>query len=164
MAYYLDIYTPETYEGFLKSPRDISGSRRSRAKFAQKIKPGDKLICYMTELSRWIGTLEVLSESFIDDTPLYFEKNDPFVVRFKIKPLVFLPIEQTIPIHEDFIWNQLSFTKGKHGSNWTGLFLGNLNRLSEVDGMFLETVLLTQAKEGREYPFDEAKYRKWLKR
>jgi hypothetical protein len=42
------------------------------------------------------------------------------------------------------------------------LFRGSLNRLDDADGKFLETILLTQVKEGREYPIDEAEYRKWL--
>jgi predicted RNA-binding protein len=164
MAYYIDIYSPETYENFLKTNQDITGFRLRQSNAAKKIKPGDKLVCYMTKLSRWVGILEVLSESFIDDSPRLYEKNDPFVVRFKVKPLIFLPKEQGIPIREDFIWNQLSFTKGhdKHSSSWTGLFRGSLNRLDEVDGKFLEMLLLSQVKEVREYPIDESEYRKWL--
>lgn len=164
MAYYLDIFSSETYESFLKSPQDITGFRLRQSNAAKKIKPGDKLICYMTKLSRWIGILEVLSESFVDDSPRFYDKNDPFVVRFRVKPVVWLSKEHTIPIHEDIVWNQLSITKGheKHGSGWTGLFRGSLNRLDEVDGKFLEKLLLTQVKEGKEYPIDEAEYRKWL--
>jgi hypothetical protein len=164
MAYYLDIFSPETYESFLKSPQDITGFRTRQTNAARKIKRGDKLICYMTKFSRWIGILEVLSESFVDHTPRFYDKNDPFVVRFKVKPVVWLPKEQAIPIHEDSVWNRLSITKGheKHGSGWTGLFRGSLNRLDNADGKFLETILLTQVKEGKEYPIDEAEYRKWL--
>ena len=52
------------------------------------MKKGDRLLCYMTKLSRWIGILEVASEVFQDDTPIFYEKDDPFVARFKVKPLV----------------------------------------------------------------------------
>lgn len=164
MAYYHDIFSPETYESFLKSPQDITGFRLRQSSAARKVKPGDKLICYMTILSRWIGILEVLSESFVDDMPRFFEKNDPFVVRFKVTPVVWLSKEQAIPIREDFIWNQLSFTKGheKHSSGWTGLFRGSLNRLDNEDGHFLDKTLRSQEKDNKEYPVDEAEYRKWL--
>lgn len=164
MSYYLDIFSPETYESFVKSSQDITGFRLRQSNAAKKIKPGDKLICYMTKLSRWIGILEVLSESFVDDSPRFYSKNDPFVVRFKVKPVVWLPKEQTIPIREDFVWNRLSITKGheKHSSSWTGLFRGSLNRLDEADGEFLESILLAQVNNSKEFPIDEAEYRKWL--
>jgi predicted RNA-binding protein len=164
MAYYLDIFSPETYENFLKSSQDITGFRIRQSHAAKKINPGDKLICYMTKLSRWIGVLEVLSESFVDDTPRFFDKNDPFVVRFKVKPVVWLPKEHTIPIREDHVWNNLSITKDhdKHGSGWTGLFRGSLNHLDDEDGKFLEGILVAQLDKKKEYPVDEAEYRKWL--
>ncbi len=60
MSYYLDLFSPETYEAFLRSPRDVSGFRERQYIQATKIKPGDKLICYLTKLSRWIGALEVI--------------------------------------------------------------------------------------------------------
>ena len=84
MAYFLDLFSPETYEAFSKSNRDISGFRPRQVNMANKIKPGDQLICYMTRLSRWIGVLEVQSESFTDTKPIFYPINDPFVIRFKV--------------------------------------------------------------------------------
>ena len=164
MSYYLDIFSPETFENFLKSSQDITGFRIRQSSAAKKIHPGDKLICYMTKLSAWVGILEVLSESFVDETPRFYEKNDPFVVRFLVKPLVWLPKEKAVPIREDFVWDRLSFTKGhdRHGSAWTGLFRSSLNRINDSDGKFLEDLLVSQASNGKTYPVDEAIYRKWL--
>ena len=164
MPYYLDIFSPETYENFSNSDRHITGFRIRQTQAAKKIVPGGRFVCYMTKLSRWIGILEVLSESFIDDTPRFYDKNDPFVVRFRVRPLVWLPKERAVPIREDFVWNRLSFTKGheKHGSAWTGLFRSSLNRLDDADGQFLEELLIAQEKNGKAYPVNEAEYRKWL--
>jgi len=39
---------------------------------------------------------------FVDRTPMFLEENDPFVVRFKIKPVFWLGYEYGIPIQEDF--------------------------------------------------------------
>ena len=164
MAYYLDLFSPETYETFSKSQQNISGFRTRQANASKRIKPGDKLICYMTKLSRWIGVLEVLSESFVEDTPLFYEKNDPFVVRFRVRPIVWLHKEKTVPIHDDSIWKTLSFTKGheKHSSGWTGIFRSSLNHISGEDGEFIERLLLAQAQNGIIYEVDEGEYRKLL--
>jgi len=56
MAYYLDIFSPETYKAFTESPRDISGFRPHQRNTASRVKFGDKLICYVTKISRWVVT------------------------------------------------------------------------------------------------------------
>lgn len=111
MNYFIDLFSPDTYEHFNESDRSISGFRLSQKPFAKKIKAGDKLVCYLTKLSRWIGVLEVLDTFFIDDSPIFSADSDEFVVRFKVRPLCWLQKELAIPIHEPVIWNGLSFTK-----------------------------------------------------
>ncbi len=81
MAYFLNLFSPETYEAFGRSSRAVSGFRSRQEGAANKIHPGDKFICYMTKLSRWIGILEVMSNAYRDDSPFYFDKDDPFVIR-----------------------------------------------------------------------------------
>ena len=164
MAYYLDIFSPETYEAFSQGPMDITGFRKRQENLAKKIKPGDKFICYMTKLSRWFGIFEVLDDYFIDESPRFYKKNDPYVVRFHIKPLVWLPKEKAIPIREDDVWTHLSFTKDhdKRGSKWTGIFRSNLNRIQDSDGKHLENLLVSQQSDGETYPVAEGEYRKYL--
>ncbi|WP_299426700.1 EVE domain-containing protein, partial [uncultured Meiothermus sp.] len=122
MAYFLNLFSPETYEAFTESSQTVSGFRPRQRNAVGRIQIGDKLICYMTKLSRWVGLFEVLSEHFIDNTPIFQTENDPFVIRFKVRPLIWLPKEHGVPIHEDDIWKGLSFTKDldKNSITWTG--------------------------------------------
>ena len=101
MAYFIDLFSPETYDAFARSPRDISGFRVRHKNIAEKIKPGDVFVCYLTRLSRWFGLLEVIKGPFIDNTPVFVQENDPFVVRFRVRPKVWLDIDKGIPIHDD---------------------------------------------------------------
>ena len=162
MAYYLNLFSPETYESFQKSDMTVSGFRPRQRGAAERVKQGDKLICYMTKLSRFIGVLEVEDECFQDDTPIFFPENDPYIVRFKVKPLVWLEKDKTLPIHEDQVWNHLSFTSGqdKKSSTWTGKVRNSLNPLPDSDGEFLESQLFAQKDDGQEYKVDEREYRK----
>lgn len=165
MAYYLDLFSPETYETFSKSNQDISGFRARQENAANRIKVGDKLICYMTKLSRWVGVLEVTSDYFKDGTPFFYTSNDPFVIRFKVKPLVWLSKEKAIPIRDERVWNRLSFTKGveKNASQWTGKLRSSLNVLSQSDGQFLEQLILTQLDSGETFEIDEREYAKLIR-
>lgn len=165
MTYYINLFSPETYEVFSKSDKTISGFRTRQRNIASRIRPGDKLVCYLTKLSRWIGVLEVESESFEDNEPIYYVQNDPFVIRFKVKPIVWLPKEKAVPIREKSVWNSLSFTKGidKNSSVWTGKLRSSLNQLEESDGQYLESLLTSQQHNGKSYEVDEAEYSKYLR-
>ena len=58
----------------------------------------------MTKLSRWFGLLEMIEGPFQDDKPIFYPDNDPFVVRFHVRPVVWLPVERAIPIYEPEVW------------------------------------------------------------
>lgn len=164
MAYYLDLFSPETYEAFGRFDRSVSGFRLRQRNAAARIKTGDKLLCYMTKLSRWFGILEVLEGPFTDDTPIFYPENDPFVVRFRVRPEVWLPVDKAIPIHESKIWDQLSFTAGQdqRASSWTGKIRASLAPISDVDGRLLEAEIRKQAVGKTTYLVDENEHRRHL--
>ena len=105
MAYFLNLFTPETWEAFTRCESDVSGFRSSQRKLAhERVKKGDIFLCYLVRVSRWCGALEILSEAFEDNKPI-FNDPDPFIVRFKVKPIFEFKPENSIPIFEDEIWN-----------------------------------------------------------
>lgn len=163
MAYYLDLFSPDTYQAFAHSSRDISGFRLRQEKTAGRIQPGDMFICYMTKLSRWFGLLEVTSPHFIESTPIFVDQDDPFIVRFNVKPIIWLEKEQAIPIRDNEVWNTLSFTKGqdKTSSQWTGRVRSSLVQINQHDGQFLERLLRHQAQQQKIYALDECDHHKF---
>ncbi|MFO7661898.1 MAG: hypothetical protein R6X18_04825 [Chloroflexota bacterium] len=165
MTYYINLFSPETYEAFSKSDRTISGFRTRQKNAASKILPGDKLVCYLTKLSRWIGVLEVESESFENNEPIFYGQNDPFVIRFKVKPIVWLPKEKAIPIRDNSVWDILSFTRDvdKNSSAWTGKLRSSLNQLEGSDGYYLERLLIKQEHNEKIFQVDESEYSKYLR-
>jgi hypothetical protein len=96
VTFYLDLFTPETWEGFKAHGASISGFREKQRKTAERIKVGDIFLCYVVRLSRWCGVLEVESPLFLDSTPI-FSNPDPFVVRFRVKQIATLDFEHSIP-------------------------------------------------------------------
>ena len=162
MAYYIDLFSPETYQAFTTSHQSISGFRTRQEGIAQRIHRGDTFVCYVTRLSRWVGLLNVQEGPFKDDSPIFTPENDPFVVRFKVQPRVWLELERSIPIHDERIWNNLSFTRDlPHNSTaWTGKVRGSLVRLDDADGEFLVNALTQQLENPQIYPIDEQDRRK----
>jgi hypothetical protein len=168
MNYYIDLFSPNTYDTFSRSDRTVSGVRKQQEPHTRRIKAGDRLIAYVTKVGRWVGVLEVESDAYEDDSPRFEAANDPFVIRFRVKPLIWLPIEQGVPIKEKVIWDALSFTKGaspESATGWTGVLRRSLNRLTAEDGRHLETVLGRQVEgQGESYPLDEDQFRRLIAR
>ncbi|MCI0620635.1 MAG: EVE domain-containing protein [Acidobacteria bacterium] len=164
MNFYTNLFSPDTFETFSRSRREVSGFSKNQLSWARRLAPGDRFICYMTKLSRWVGVLEVLTECYVDETPLFYAEDDPYIVRFKVEPLVWLPKEHAVPIHEKHIWDNLSFTRGCNpgSSVWTGKVRTSLNKLSAEDGEFLQKELIAQQANRQSYPVDEDSYRRWL--
>lgn len=162
MAYFIDLFSPETYEAFSNSNRTISGFRERQRGVASEIKPGDKFICYMIKLSRWIGILEVKSTYFQDNKPIFYPVNDPFVIRFNVETKVWLKLEHTIPIWDDICWRHLSFTKNlpKHSLGWNGMVRSSLRKLEDCDGQFLEDLIIKQEFNPVVFPLDETDQKK----
>lgn len=162
MTYFLNLFSPETYAAFGRSDRSVSGFRPRQGNAATRVRPGDMLICYMTRLSRWVGLLEVLDGPFSDTTPIFYPEDDPFNVRFRVRPLVWLPVDKAVPIHDEEVWDSLSFTRGQDQSTstWTGRLRSSLRELSDDDGAFLAALMMGQGDGGRLYPLDETDSKK----
>jgi hypothetical protein len=101
----------------------------------------------MTRLSRWFGVLEVTEGPYIDSKPIFVPEDDPFIVRFRVKTRTLLDAGQSIPIHDEEIWNGLSFPKNLEMGSlaWTGKVRSSLATLSDDDGRFLVNRLSLQA-------------------
>jgi predicted RNA-binding protein len=120
--YWLDLFTGTTWEEFLSAGGEVSGFRERRWKAVQRIKPGDYLLCYLTGISRWIGVLEVVSEPFRDNTPIW--KDEEFPCRVRVRPVATLTPETAVPVFE--LRDQLSvFQNLKNPNAWTGHFRGS---------------------------------------
>ncbi len=152
MAYFLDLFTPETWTVFREHGADVSGFRDRQRRIAhERIKPGDIFLCYLVRLSRWCGALEITSKAFRDSSPIFGDP-DPFVIRFKVKPIVLLNPEASVPIFEDEVWQTLSETRqSERGSpGWTGYFRSSLRQMNEADGEYLLS-LLKGRRKSRDY-------------
>jgi len=159
MNYFIDLFSPETAKAFEQSTKNISGFRISRKTYIenQNIGLGDKFICYVTKVQRFVGVLEVKSKYFIDEVPIFTNENDPFILRFNVEPMVWLPLDKAIPVHEDFVWNNLSFTKilNKGSNRWTYMVFSSPRLWPKDDCTFLEKILSEQAEKLIAYPFSE---------
>jgi hypothetical protein len=161
MTYWLDLFTPYTWGRFQDHGADISGFRSRQRKTAfGRVKQGDKFLCYLVKLSRWCGVLEVTSDAFEDTMPIFADDNDPFSIRFRVKTLIVLDFEHSIPIETPELWNNLTFTKnlvaGSFGWAQSARMRQSLFQISEADGDLISRTLQQQGVAKQRYELDAA--------
>jgi hypothetical protein len=124
--YWLDLFTPVTWQEFLQSGGKVSGFRDSRWSALQKVKPGDYFLCYVTGISRWIGLLEITSVPFRDTAPIW--KDESFPCRVKVKVVAKLTPETGVPVKE--MKDQLSLYSKPLAERCLGLAISGAHRQS----------------------------------
>jgi hypothetical protein len=155
MNYYLDLFTPETWEAFRSHGSKVSGFREKQRKTADRVRKGDIFLCYLVRLSRWCGALRVQSDVFTDTSPI-FSDPDPFVVRFKVEPIALLDLDRSIPMLDEDVWSQVSFTEGvKRGVVGWAQFLNlraSLREINEPDAKILFEMAVAPSRRAKGLP------------
>lgn len=154
--YWLDLFTGKTWEEFLKSGANVSGFKKRRGSIAKKIHTGDYLICYLTGVSRFIGVLEVLSDSYIDSETRIWE-DDLFPVRFKVKVVYALDAKTAVPVHD--LKDKLSlFRDAKSPRSWSGFFRGSPLQFDRNDAEAIIEAIRDATINPIDREFDQRKY------
>ena len=159
VKYWLDLFTPYTWTRFQEHGATVSGFRpRQRIAAFERVKRGDLFLCYLVKLSRWCGFLEVSSDAFESDSPIFSDTNDPFPIRFKVDAKVMLDFEEAVPIEQPELWHELSFTKsltaGARGWAQAAKLRQSLIEISATDAGLICRVLTRQLREKQHYPLD----------
>jgi len=153
--YWLDLFTGTTWEEFKKHGATVSGFRRRRRRLAKDIHPGDYLLCYLTGIMRFIGVLEVKSECYEDDTPIW--DDSVFPIRFKVELLHELTPTTAVPVLS--LQDKLSFFKNlKSPHAWTGFFRSSPAKFNTTDGQIIVQAIKEAIENPLERDFDQRKY------
>lgn len=165
MTYYLNLFSMETWAAAKAKDFSLSGFRERQRTVAKRIQPGDIFLCYIVGLSRWGGALEITSTSYEDAAPVYSDP-DPFIIRFKTKPIYTFEIEHAVPIFEDSLWSKLSMTRDipKGATGWATGFRGSLREISRDDGDLVLAHLKQQAVEQKAFDLTERDKRQLARR
>lgn len=96
MDYYLDVFTPATWNAFRESGAAVTGFSKSMGSRAASVEIGDRLLCYLKGTIGWVGALEATGHASVADDDLWGRRDFP--VRLPVRPLVSLPAELHLPM------------------------------------------------------------------
>lgn len=137
--YFLNLFSPETWNAFKAGNSDTTGFSMSRETRAKYLVPGDRFICYLTKESKFVGVLEIVSSSFIEAKDIGWGEGS-YPVRFRVKPLVILESGTEVPV-KDLLPRLLEYQALTHKNRWSSMFRGSLKRFSDTDGQTLEEMI-----------------------
>jgi predicted RNA-binding protein len=153
-TYWLDLFTGVTWKEFIDAGASVTGFRETRWNTVQEMKQGDYLLCYLTGVSRWIGVLEVISEPFMDRTPIW--KDDVFPCRVRVRLVETLTPDTSVSVHD--LLPRMKMTKDlAHPLSWTGYFRRSPAKWNAADGELVVQAIQEAARNPVVRPVDQAK-------
>lgn len=114
--YFLGLFTVDSWREFKNNGGKIMGFNEKKTKAAQQLVPGDKVLCYLTKVSAFIGVMEVTGPAYTDHSPIW--SDGVFPVRLPVSLLHETSLTAALPIRS--LSQKLSFMKNsKSNIGWT---------------------------------------------
>jgi predicted RNA-binding protein len=133
MANWIVVGSPENFEIARERGFDMFGFKSTRRRESAGMKPGDKLIFYLTGIMKFGGIAEVTSEVYEDHTPVFKTEKKPgedYPYRAKTKPDRILEPDQFLDVKA---YAQRLEMTSRRGPHWRLAFQGNLHKISDAD-------------------------------
>jgi predicted RNA-binding protein len=138
-TYWIVVGMPENFEIARKRGFDMFGFKSTRRRETSEMKPGDKLVFYLTGVKQFGGIAKVTSDVYEQHNKVFMSEkkpNEDFPFRVKTKAEVLLDEPQRLYV-PDYV-PQLEFTRKGATKSWALFFQGNLHKISEADYKLLE--------------------------
>ena len=147
MRYWLNLFSPRTWEDFRANGSKVSGFSENNWTRAKRIQFGDVFLCYLIGVKRWIGALRVVGDRYFDEEQRLF-RDGVYPVRFPVEPIVALAPECGVPIER--LRGKLSFfpAEGDH-KDWSGHVRSSPTSFIEEDGVAIQLALEGGGKRTR---------------
>jgi len=146
-TYWIVVGSPENFRIAIGRGFDLFGFKSTRRRETGAMRPGDKLVFYLTGIKKFGGIASVASEAFEDHTPIFRSEKKPgedYPFRVKTKADIVLDEEQWLDV-PDYV-PRLEFTKKGATKSWALFFQGNLHRISDADYKLIEKEMRARAK------------------
>jgi predicted RNA-binding protein len=124
-CYWVQVFSEETWREFLIAGAKVTGFREKRWVIVKKIKPGDRLLCYISKIGVLIAVLQATAEPYLDHRNDVFK--DAYPCRVPVRVVVRLDERHAIPIKT---LDTLSIFKSR---SWGAHFLASPSKFAEKD-------------------------------
>ena len=147
MQSWIVVGSAENFEALRERDFDLCAFKSSRRRETEAMRPGDRLVFYLTKVVQFGGIAEVTGEGYEDESEIGLasegKPDESFPFRVPTRPVVIPPPGHYVDVRE--ITDLLEKTR-RYGPKKLGMaFRGNLHRISEADYAQIEELLRHRA-------------------
>ena len=135
-GYWIIVGSPENFARTAEQGFTVQGVKSRHRKKAERMKPGDKIIYYLTGLKAF-GGIATIESPYFESHERIWESGDPkkaaedYPFRVQISPDLILPAGNAIPA--EGVARQMTYVAKWPANNWTLAFQGNVHEIGEAD-------------------------------
>lgn len=145
-SYWIVVGSPENFAATRANGFSVQGLKSRHRKKAEAMRPGDKIVWYITGQKAFAGFATVTTTYFEDHTPIW-KSRDPkkdaedYPWRVGIRPDIALEDDGFVPAEP--IARQMAYVAKWPAANWTLAFQGNVHKIEHADFELIAAALTT---------------------
>lgn len=112
---FLGLFTVESWREFKTNGGSVMGFTDKKWAAASRLKAGDRILCYLTKVSAFVGCLKITGPAYRDRTQIWTD--GVFPVRIPVTIELERPLSDAVPIRS--LKQELSIFRGKAATGWT---------------------------------------------
>ncbi len=150
-SYWIVVGSPENFARTADHGFAVQGLKSRHRKKAERMRPGDKIVYYLTGHKAFGGIVTIESPYFESHERIWIsgdprKDNEDYPFRVNIAPDLILPIDDAIPAEP--VARQMTYVAKWPEANWTLAFQGNVHEITEGDYRLIRQAIETAAPVG----------------
>ena len=147
-TYWIIVGSPDNFAKTRELGFTIQGLKSRHRKKAERMKPGDKIVYYVTGLKQFAGISTITSPYFESHEPVWKSKDpkkaaEDYPHRVKIEPDTIL--EEGHYVDAEPLARQMTYVAKWPAANWTLAFQGNVHEIGVEDFALIEAAIASAA-------------------
>lgn len=135
-AYWIVVGSPDNFARTAEMGFTIQGLKSRHRKKAERMKPGDKIVYYITGRKAFGGIATIESPYFESHERIWTSGDarkaaEDYPFRVEISPDTILPIDDAIPAEP--VARRMAYVAKWPAANWTLAFQGNVHEIGKDD-------------------------------
>lgn len=150
-AYWIVVGSPDNFERTAELGFTVQGLKSRHRKKAERMKPGDKIVYYITGRKAFGGIATIESPYFESHERIWTSGDakkaaEDYPFRVEISPDLILPLDKAIPAEP--VARQMTYVAKWPAKNWTLAFQGNVHEIGEEDYRLIREAIEAAAPVG----------------
>lgn len=153
-TYWIIVGSPSNFERTASLNFTIQGIKSRHRKKAERMKPGDKIVYYLTGIKAFGGVASVTS-TFFESHDRIWASGDPkkatedYPYRVRIEPDLVLPPNAFVEAEP--VARRMAYVAKWPAANWTLAFQGNVHEIGEDDYRLIREAIEARVPAGMDH-------------